>query len=99
MTTKNLSSMWSDVMGLWACKAACTCTFLQSQNVKRSAGNTAKFQSLFAAYGQQERNANANARDSCRLKVFPAHSRGTVLQNSMVSLLLKAKSSGCQTNK
>ena len=34
MTTKNLSGMWSDVMGLWVCKVACKCHFLPSQNVK-----------------------------------------------------------------
>ena len=55
---------------------------------QKSVGNTAKFQSLFAAYGQQERNANANARDSCRLKVFSEHSHGTVLQTSTPTLLL-----------
>ena len=61
---------------------------------QRPVGNTAKFQSLFAACGQQERNANAKARDSCRLKVFPEHSHGAMLQTSTPTLLLKANKRG-----
>ena len=34
LTTKNLSGMLSDIMGLWVCKAARKCNFLQLQNVK-----------------------------------------------------------------
>ena len=63
--------------------------FVSISKRQKSVGNSAKLQSLFAAYGQQERNANANARDSCRLKVFPDHSHGTVLlQNASAALHL-----------
>ena len=32
--------MWSEVMGLWECMAACTWDFPQSQKVTRSVGST-----------------------------------------------------------
>ena len=41
--SKEKSGMWSEVMGLWACKAAaaaCKCDFHRSQKVKRSVGAT-----------------------------------------------------------
>ena len=38
--SKEKSGMWSEVMGLWACKAACKCDLHRSQKVKRSVGGT-----------------------------------------------------------
>ena len=53
---KEKSGMWSQVMGLWICKAACKWNFPGSQRVKRSVGRPLlqKFQSLFTAWPTRE---------------------------------------------
>ena len=55
--SKGKSGVWSEVMGLWACKAACKCDFHRSHKVKRSIVSTVlqKNQSLFTVRPTREK--------------------------------------------
>ena len=90
-------SQWSEVMSLWVCKTAYKRNFPGSRKVKKSVGSTV-LQKFGVGYqlGQQEtprvynvigRNANANAGDSCCLKVFlHTHILRFQTKNSLVKL-------------